>query len=147
MTGAGALAGPKGNTMAQDTTWAARVAEEPPIDIRPVPAGRTGMKPGLPMLYPSPHMINAAIRAIPEGETVTVKELKVRLAEHHDVVYVCPVTATNSLRVVAEAVNEAIEGGTPIAEVTPVWRAMEAKAPAWRKLSFDPTYLQAKREG
>jgi len=133
--------------MAVERTWAARVAGEAPIDIRPVPAGRTGMKPGLPMLYPSPHMINAAILAIPEGETVTVKELKARLAEQHDAVYVCPVTATNSLRVVIEAAHEALQAGAPIEEVTPVWRALEPKAPAWRKLSFDPAPLQSLRKG
>jgi hypothetical protein len=131
--------------MAVETTWAERLAEPDDIDIRPVPEGRRSMNPGEPMLYPSPHMINAAIRAIPAGETVTVKELKAHLAEQHNAHYVCPVTTTNSLRIVAEAANESRGNGVPLAEVTPVWRALEPRASALRNLSFDPAWILAER--
>jgi hypothetical protein len=126
-------------------SWAERVAEDAPVDIRPVPEGRRGMTPGKSMLYPSPRVVNEAIRALPEGATITPKELRALLAERYDTYYTCPVTTTNSLRVVAEAANEAVAAGASLDEVTPVWRSMEAGAPAWRKLSFDPSYLQARR--
>ena len=112
----------------QTLTWAQRLADWNEVDIRPVPEGRQGMTPGRDMLYPSAAMVNAAICAIPAGETITVKELKTRLATEHDSYYVCPVTMTKALRVVAEAANEAVAAGTPLAGVTPIWRALEPGA-------------------
>jgi len=127
-------------------TWAQRLAEWNEVDVRPVPAGRGKMTPGLPMLYPSATMVNDAINALPEGETITVKELKSRLAANHNAHYTCPVTMVRAVRVVLEAANEAVAAGAALASVTPVWRAVEPTHGAWRKLSFDPADLKALRE-
>ena len=93
--------------MAPEQSWDERLEASDGIDIRPVPEGRRSMTPGKSMLYPSARMVNDAILAIPEGQSVTPKELRTLLANQHNADYTCPVTTTMMLRVVAEAANEA----------------------------------------
>jgi len=133
--------------MALEQTWAERLEASSGIDIRPVPEGRRGMTPGKLMLYPSARMLDDAIRAIPDGQGISPRELRALLARQHDAEYTCPVTTTMMLRVVAEAANEAYERGVPLGEVTPVWRVLDRKASALRKLSFDPAYMLDQRAG
>lgn len=132
--------------MPATSTWAEQIEADTAVDIRPVPEGRRAMIPGRSMLYPSARMLNDAIRHLAIGETITVRELRGRLASEHGAEYTCPVTTTRMLRVVAEAANEARDHGTPISEVTPVWRAMEKSASAMRGLGFDPAWIVAERE-
>lgn len=129
-----------------ETTWAEQLAASNGVDIRPVPEGRRGMTPGKAMLYPSARMIDQAIREIPDGETVTPKELRAMLAERYDVEYTCPVTTTKMLRIVAEAANEARNDGAPAGELTPVWRVLDRHASAVRRLTFDPGWILAERD-
>ncbi len=135
--------------MALKQTWAEQLAASDQIDIRPVPDGRRGMTPGKSMLYPSARMVDEAIRAIPEGEGISPRDLRLHLAEAQDADYTCPVTTTMMLRIVAEAANEAHEQGASLGDVTPVWRVLDRKTPALRKLTFDPAYLldERAREG
>jgi hypothetical protein len=127
-------------------TWTVQMNASTGVDIRPVPEGRRSMIPGRTMLYPSARMLNDSIRALPAGETITVRELRERLATEHGAEYTCPVTTTRMLRIVAEAANEARRDGTPMSEVTPIWRAMEKSASALRQLTFDPAWIVAERE-
>ena len=130
-------------------SWAAQREASDQVDIRPVPEGRRGMTPGKLMLYPSARMIDEAIRAIPEGQAISPRELRQHLANQYDADYTCPVTTTIMLRIVAEAANEGHQRGAPLADVTPVWRVLDRKASALRKLTFDPGYMldQREREG
>jgi hypothetical protein len=128
-----------------DMTWAERLAASDGVDIRPVPQGRRGMTPGKAMLYPSARRVNDAIRAIPAGQSITPKELRASLADRHGAQYTCPVTTTMMLRIVAEAANEARDGGAPAGEITPVWRVLDQRASALRKLTFDPDWILAER--
>lgn len=131
--------------MTGETTWAERLAASDGVDIRPVPEGRRGMIPGKAMLYPSARMINDAIHELPDGTTITPKELRAKLAERYDVEYTCPVTTTIALRIIAEAANEARHGGVAISEITPVWRVLDRRASALKKLTFDPAWILEKR--
>lgn len=135
--------------MTDTLTWAERIAASDGIDIRPVPEGRRSMTPGASMLYPSARMIDEAIRAIPEGQGVSPRELRLQLAGAHGVEYTCPVTTTMMLRVVAEAANEAHQAGTPLRRVTPIWRVLDGQASALRQLTFDPGWVldERAREG
>lgn len=132
--------------MTTSPNWIAELHASTGIDIRPVPEGRRGMTPGRDMLYPSATMLNNAILALPPGETITPRELRARLATEHDVTYVCPVTTTRMLRVVLEAANQQLDSGTPITDVTPVWRAVDPAASALRKLTLDPAWITAQRQ-
>lgn len=131
--------------MAEPLTWAERLAASDGVDIRPVPEGRRSMTPGESMLYPSARMVYDAIRAIPERATVTPKELRASLADRYGVDYTCPVTTTMMLRIVAEAANEVRQGGAAPEDVAPVWRVLDARASALRKLTFDPAWIMAER--
>ncbi len=133
-------------TDGQAPTWAEQLDASAGFEVRPIPAGRKGAGEGKTMLFPSARMMHDEIRAIPEGQTVTPKELRAELARRHDASMTCPVTATIMLRIVAEAVNEAHAQGAPLTEVAPVWRVLDTKASALRKLTFDPGYLLAERE-
>lgn len=131
--------------MAAPLTWAERLVASDGVDIRPVPEGRRGMTPGKSMLYPSARMVDDAIRAIPEGQSITPKELRILLAGRVDADYTCPVTTTMMLRIVAEAANEARQAGMAREEIAPVWRVLDARASALRKLTFDPAWIMAER--
>lgn len=131
--------------MISDMTWAERLAASNGVDIRPVPEGRRGMTPGKAMLYPTAWMINDAVREIPEGQTVTPKELRTSLAERYDAEYTCPVTTTMMLRIVAEAANEDRGSGMPRNGITPIWRVLDRNASAIRKLTFDPAWILTER--
>lgn len=135
--------------MSHEPSWAERLMASTESEVRPVPAGRKGAGPGKTMLFPSAQLLNDTIRAIPEGQSVTPKELRSELARRHAASMTCPVTTTMTLRLVAEAANEAHRNGTSLDDVTPVWRVLDGKAAALRKLTFDPGYIldQRAKEG
>jgi hypothetical protein len=99
------------------------------------------------MLYPSAQLLNDTIRAIPVGQSITPKELRSEPAHRHGASLTCPVTTTRMLRLVAEAANESYRNGTSLDDVTPVWRVLDGKASALRKLTFDPGYILDQRAG
>jgi hypothetical protein len=127
------------------TTWREQAAASTGIDIRLVPEGRRGMTPGRTMLYPSVSVILDAIRAIPAGQAISPRELRDDLARRHNVDYTCPVTTARSLRLLAEAINEDHQAGTPSSELAPIWRVLDAKASTLRKVAFDPAWLFEQR--
>jgi hypothetical protein len=135
----------KGTPVAQETTWYQQLDVPRESEIRPVREGRKNLRAGQLMLYPNGRAVDAVIRTIPEGQTLTLKELRAELARKHGADITCPVTAGLSLRTVAEAAYEAFDAGTPIEEVAPVWRVLDAKAPALKKVSFDPGFILAQR--
>jgi len=132
--------------MTADRPWAAALAASTGYEVRPVPEHRRGAGEGKTMLFPSARMLDAAIRAIPAGQTVTPRELRIDLARRHDASMTCPVTMTRMLRIVAEAANEAHRHGAPLTEITPIWRVLEPTTPAVRKLTFSPTDLLRERD-
>ena len=132
--------------MTTDRPWAEALAASTGYEVRPVPVHRRGAAEGKTMLFPSARMLDDAIRAIPVGQTVTPRELRLDLARRHDASMTCPVTMTRMLRIVAEAANEAHRHGAPLAEVTPIWRVLEPATPAARKLTFDPADLLGERQ-
>ena len=135
--------------MSNEVTWAEKLAASSETEVRPVPPERKGAGPGKTMLFPSAQLVNDTIRAIPEGQSVTPKELRSELARRHAASMTCPVTTTMMLRLVAEVANESHHNGAPLSEVTPVWRVLDRKASALRKLTFDPGYIldQRAKEG
>lgn len=130
--------------MADATTWAERL-DPPPLEVRPVPEGRKHFRAGDLMLLPNGRAVDAAIRDIPVGEARSQGELREELARRHGADVACPFTTGISLRVVAEAAYEAYANGTPLADVAPVWRVLDAKSPALKKVSFDPGFILEQR--
>jgi hypothetical protein len=134
--------------MSATMTWVERLDEPKEIELRIVEEGRRNIPEGQVMLFPNGRAVDDLIRMIPAGQARTQKELRTALAERYDADITCPVTTRHCLHTVAEAAYEAAQHGTPLDDVTPVWRVSDFSAPMLRKLSFDPDFLlvQAARE-
>ena len=130
--------------MANEAPWS-ETLDTPRSEIRPVAEGRKRLRAGQLMLYPNGRAVDGAIRAIPEGKTRTLKELRASLAQSHGADVTCPVTTGIALRAVAEAVGDAVNAGTPLEEITPVWRVLDARSATLKRLSFDPGFILEQR--
>jgi hypothetical protein len=109
-------------------------------DFAGVPAGS--------LLYVStPRVLDEYIRGIPWGEMLSIAELRDALARHNEADATCPVTTAMYLRVVAELALEELHAGTPIEEVAPFWRVIDAESPiAGRVMGARDLILARRRE-
>ncbi len=130
--------------MTGSTHWRDQVAASTGVDIRPVPPERRAMRQGASMLYPSAQVLLQAIRAIPAGRIVTPRELRGDLGRQYGVEYVCPVTTSRGLRLVAEGANEARAAGDD--DLPPIWRVLSPEDTCLKSVSFDPAWLTEARQ-
>ena len=86
---------------------------------------------------PSARLVDDFIRAIPNGRSVSILELRARLARQYKAEGTCPVYLGYHLRTVAEAACEARDRGARPSQITPVWRVLDDKAPTLGKLSAE----------
>ena len=100
---------------------------------------------GASMLVPTPEMVDAYIKNIPEGTQSTLAQMRKDLAAENGVEYCCPITSGIFLRIAAEAAYEAHSGGKSISEVTPFWRILDRKSPAVNKVTFDKDFIRQQR--
>ncbi len=105
-----------------------------------------GVKTGQMMLIPTPLLVDAYIRQIPEGKHVDVVTLRKDLAAEYHAEVTCPLTTGIFLRIIAEAAFEEFENGRPVNAITPFWRVLDEKSPASKKLSFGTGFLLAQRK-
>jgi hypothetical protein len=112
------------------------------MNFADIPAGSS-------MLIANPQIVDAYICQIPKGNFTDIKQMRKDLAAEYKAQYVCPVTTGIFIRIVAEAAYEQYEKGTPLNKITPFWRALSAKSPSAKKLSFGLDFLlqQQKKEG
>lgn len=115
--------------------WTEQLSRYPEPIVKPMPKARIGLKKGDLVLLPSSRLVDDYIRAIPKGESLTLLELRARMAKAHKADGTCPVYLGYRLRTVAEAACEARERGTPLKSLTPVWRVLDEKALTLKKLS------------
>ncbi|MGH1492044.1 MAG: hypothetical protein ACRBK7_22095 [Acidimicrobiales bacterium] len=92
------------------------------------------LEAGTTVLIPSPQDIAAVINDLAPEETIDLTELRHRLAAMHDADGSCPVMTGMNLRIVAEVALDAVEGGVPVDEVTPVWNAIAPASNLAKKL-------------
>lgn len=78
-----------------------------------------------------------------------VPTLRRKLARKFKAEVTCPITLGFHLRTVAEAAWEAHQQGAKPADITPVWRVLDAAAPTLKKLSGGADFIldQRRREG
>lgn len=130
-------------------TW----AEKLNIDRKPViekaDKDFAGIKAGQMMLIPTPKIVDAYIRQIPEGREVDSNTIRKDLAAEYHAEVTCPLTTGIFIRIAAEAAYEEYEKGKPLNKITPFWRVINEKSPAAKKLSFGTKLLkeQRKKEG
>lgn len=126
-------------------TWSDKLADPRPHVVKPAPIDIAGMKAGQIMLVPTAALVDAFIRRIPCGESLDLKTLRARLAREHRAEVTCPITTGFHMRTVAEAAWEALAAGTPIGQLTPIWRVLDAASPTLPKLSFDTQFIRDQR--
>jgi hypothetical protein len=115
--------------------WTAKLDATPEPEVRPMPKARIGLQKGDLCLLPSARLVDDFIRAIPKGKTVSLLDMRARLARQHKAAGTCPVHLGYHLRTVAEAACEARDRGVPLRSITPVWRVLDANALTLKKLS------------
>lgn len=119
------------------TDWTQKLHANPEPEIRPMPKDRIGLHKGDLCLLPSARLVDDFIRAIPKGRSVSILELRARLARQYKAEGTCPVYLGYHLRTVAEAACEARDRGARPSQITPVWRVLDDKAPTLGKLSAE----------
>lgn len=112
------------------------------FDFADIPAGSR-------MLIATPLIVDAYIRQIPKGHFTDIRQIRKDLAAEYKAQYTCPVTTGIFIRIAAEAAYEEYEKGKPLSRITPFWRALSARSPSAKKLSFGIKFLldQQKKEG
>jgi hypothetical protein len=130
-------------------TWQEKLNVEKPIKIEVLQKKFADIPEGGRMLIVTPKMMDAYVRQIPKGKSVTTATIRRDLAAEHNADYTCPVTTGIFLRIVAEAAYEKIQQGGKPQLVTPFWRAIEPNSPLAKKLTFGQEFLlqQRKAEG
>lgn len=117
------------------TDWTQKLHANSEPEVRPMPKDRIGLQKGDLCLLPSARLVDDFIRAIPKGRSVSILELRQRLARQYKAEGTCPVHLGYHLRTVAEAACEARDRGAPMGKITPVWRVLDADALTMKKLS------------
>jgi hypothetical protein len=117
------------------TDWTAKLHANPEPEVRPMPKARIGLQKGDLCLLPSARLVDDFIRAIPKGKSVSILELRKRLARQYKAEGTCPVHLGYHLRTVAEAACEARDHGVPLRSIAPVWRVLDVDALTMKKLS------------
>lgn len=122
-------------------SWADKLCDPRPHQVKTAPVDIAGMKAGQIMLVPTARQVDAFIRAIPAGRSVDVPTLRRKLARRHRAEVTCPITTGFHLRTVAEAALEAHAAGASLDSITPFWRMLDAAAPTTAKLSCGAAFL------
>ena len=128
-------------------------AEKLNIDRQPVieKAAKdfAGVKAGQMMLIPTPKIVDAYIRQIPEGIEASSEQIRKDLAAEYYAEITCPLTTGIFIRIAAEAAYEEYKNGKSLSKITPFWRVISEKSPTAKKLSFGTKLLkeQRKKEG
>lgn len=113
--------------------WYKRLDQGAPV-IKPTPRTMGDVIEGQIMLVPTARQVDDAIRAIPPGASMNVRQLRDAVARHHGAEVSCPVYTGYHLRTVAEAAAEDLRRGVSLETVTPFWRVLDAKTPTTGKI-------------
>jgi hypothetical protein len=127
-------------------TWQEKFDSPKPSEVKIASKDFADMKAGQSMLLTTPKDVDAYIRKIPPGQSVSMKDLRTALAQSAGAEVACPVVTGIHLRTVAELVTTKLDTGVLPEDVTPVWRVIEPKAPVIKKLEFGGAKLMALRK-
>lgn len=120
-------------------TWSEKMNPEMKPEVKSLGKAFQGFPVGAKLLIPTPTMVKQYVKSIPIGQSRTTLEMRAELAAQNSADTTCPLCAGIFLRIVAEAAHEA-------GEDVPVWRMLDSNSPTRKKLSFDPSELDARRK-
>lgn len=126
-------------------SWAEKLNDPKPYEVKPAPINIAGMKAGQIMLVPSAKIVDAFIRTIPKGASMDVKTMRHQLARKYKAEVTCSITTGFHLKTVAEAAHEALQNGAPLKDVAPIWRVLDANSPTTKRLTCGPDFITGHR--
>jgi hypothetical protein len=128
---------PQGEAMTRKT-WREKFDGAPAPHLKVLPRPFLGVPAGGKMLIASPLLVDGYIRAIPQGETRTVPQMRQDLARTHHADVTCPTSTGIFMRIVAETALEELAAGAPADWVAPFWRIVDPSDRLAAKLSCGP---------
>ena len=127
-------------------TWAEKLHIDRKPIIEKADKDFAGIKAGQLMLIPTPEIVDAYIRQIPEGRQVDSETIRKDLAAEYHAEVTCPLTTGIFIRIAAEAAYEEYKNGKPLNKITPFWRVISEKSSTAKKLSFGTQLLRELRK-
>ena len=126
-------------------TWTQKLDPKTEAKIVQLDKEFAGCPAGGDLFVPTPRIVEAYIRKIPKGVSVSPQTLRKDLANEYKAEATCPVTTGIFLRIVAEAAYEQHLAGKPLKDLAPFWRVIDEQSPTAKKLSFGTAFLSEQR--
>ena len=104
-----------------------------------------GIKAGQMMFVATPMIVDAYIRAIPEGQHRTVPGMRNELARRNRCDASCPVSTAIFTRMSAEAALEQLAEGASPDEVAPFWRILRPDDKIAKRLDVGGEWIAQRR--
>src|SRR5690606_29114111 len=83
-------------------TWAEKMKPDAQFKVEKTDKTFADIPEGSQMLVPTPSIVDAYIRNIPEGSATTLQQMRKDLAAEYHADYTCPITSGIFVRLVAE---------------------------------------------
>jgi hypothetical protein len=116
-------------------TWKEKFANAKPAHVTVLEKAFGGAPAGARLAISTPADIAKLLAKTKPGETLTLPDLRAKIATYMKADAACPLTTSIFLRIVAEAALEDLEAGAATDKVTPFWRAIDPNTPLAAKLS------------
>ena len=102
-----------------------------------------GLAAGRRLFIAAPALVEARLRGVPRGTTLTVPALRDALAREHGAHATCPTSTAIFLRIVAERALERMATGDP--DPAPFWRVIDPDSPLAAKLTCGRAFIAERR--
>lgn len=127
-------------------TWKQKLEEKEQPKLQVLQKPMAGVPAGSTLLMPTPQLVKEFMDTIPEGQQISFKEMRERIAKARKSEVACPISTSTCTRVVAEAAWEDIQAGKAPNRVTPFWRVIDPNSNLAKKLTCGSEFIEAMRE-
>lgn len=107
--------------------------------------GFAGVPAGALLHISTPAALDARIRAIPSGQTLSLVDLRREFAELNDADATCPMTTSMYVRIVADVALLDLEEGASIDDITPFWRVVEPDSAIAKRIDGARDFIADRR--
>jgi hypothetical protein len=126
-------------------TWAEKLAGGSAPHVETLTKPYVGMQPGQRLFIPDPQLVNAAFKKVKRGHSLTLRDLRAKLAHENEADGTCPLVMGIFARIVAEAAWDELQAGTSIEAITPFWRVIEPGSAVAKRLRCGDGFIEAQR--